>query len=457
MVVIHSQLTDRERALAWHAANSGVARLVIGTRSAIFTPMPALGLIVVDEEHDASFKQLEGGVRYSARDTALVRARMANIPLILGSATPSLESLYNSSINKYTRLCLTHKALSSTLLHYKILDLRNKAVEHGIAAPTLQLIKEHVAQGNQALIFINRRGFAPVFLCHQCGWMAECRACDSHLTWHQQRGELICHHCGAVSRVITSCPKCNSRHFVPVGVGTQRVHAYLQEQIPMAEVVRIDRDEMRNKQIFDATLQRIITGKVNIMIGTQMLAKGHHFPRVTLVVVLDADAGFYNQDFRALERLGQLLTQVAGRAGRAELPGQVVIQTYMPDHPLLNILVRAGYANFAQELLTSRAQAQLPPFAFLALIRAQGKQQEKVARFLQLAKAHLVESHSDVFGPAPAPMARKAGHHRMQLLVRAASRRQLGALLTRLRHVLSQDKLSANIRWHIDVDPADLS
>ncbi len=456
MAVIHSNLSDTERQLAWLWAQDESVKLVIGTRAAIFTPMPALGLIVVDEEHDTSLKQMEG-VRYSARDTALMRAHVRHIPIILGSATPSLESLHNCTLNKYTLLRLTQKALNSPPLHYQILDIRNQVLQHGLASATLALIKEHLEQQHQVLVFINRRGFAPVLLCHQCGWMADCRACDSHLTMHRSLGRLVCHHCGLTQSIPTQCNSCQCRELLPVGAGTQRVHEYLSAQFPSASVLRIDRDEIRKKQALDACLTRINDGDAQLIVGTQMLAKGHHFPRLTLVVVLDTDNGFYNQDFRALERLGQLLTQVAGRAGRAELPGHVVIQTYLPQHPLLNVLVQQGYNAFAQSLLIMRQQAELPPYHFLTMIRAQGKNLSNVLQFLHAVKEQLHLNDMHVLGPAPAPLARKAGQHRMQLLVKSSSRKKLKTALNLTREWLATSKINKDVRWNMDVDPMDLS
>jgi primosomal protein N' (replication factor Y) (superfamily II helicase) len=456
IAVIHSNLNESERQIAWQLAKENKVKLIIGTRAAIFTPMPALGLIVIDEEHDASLKQMEG-VRYSARDTALMRAHLANVPIILGSATPSLESMHNGKLNKYRLLRLTHKALSTTPLHYQLIDLRAQNLQHGLAISTLQVIREHLLKQNQVLVFINRRGFAPVLLCHQCGWMVDCRACDSHLTLHKQMGQMICHHCGLVERTPNYCRSCQSRELIPVGAGTQRVHEFLSTYFPDTEVVRIDRDAVRKKNSLDEHLDKIHRGEAQLIVGTQMLAKGHHFPRLSLVVVLDADAGLYNQDFRALEHLGQLLTQVSGRAGRAEQVGQVLIQTHLPNHPLLNLLIQQGYDEFADALLTTRQQAQLPPFHYLAVIRAQGKISRSVLKFLHATKDQIQTHPLTVLGPAPAPMPRKANQYRMQLLIKSPSRKILKSSLTQLREWLTNNKVSNGVRWNVDVDPMDLS
>jgi primosomal protein N' (replication factor Y) (superfamily II helicase) len=456
IAIIHSHLNDNERQQAWQLAYEDEVKLVIGTRSAVFTPMPALGLIVIDEEHDASLKQMEG-VRYHARDTALMRAFTAKVPIILGSATPSLESLHNGALKKYTLLRLNQKALSSAPLHYTIVDLRNQKLQQGLASITIATIRQHLKQQNQVLVFINRRGFSPVLLCHQCGWMADCHRCDSHLTLHHSVRRLLCHHCGCTKELPDTCPSCKSGELLPVGVGTQRVHDYLSKQFPDHVCVRIDRDEVRKKQALQKRLAEINSGEAQLIIGTQMLAKGHHFPRLTLVVVLEADNGFYNQDFRAMESLGQLLTQVAGRAGRAQFPGQVLIQTHLPQHPLLNTLIQQGYDVFAQALLSLRQKASLPPYSFMAVLRVQGVNESALLHFLQEVKKQLDTDLVKVLGPAPAPLARKADLHRMQLLLKSSSRQRLHTVLVQMCAWLTVNKPNQKVRWSIDVDPINLS
>ena len=462
MAIIHSHITDTERARAWQSAKENNIKLIIGTRAALFTPMPHLGLIIIDEEHDASLKQMDG-VRYSARDAALVRAQLHDIPIILGSATPSLESLHNCDLKKYTKLRLTHKALNNTPLHYQLIDIRNQPLKHGLADATRRVIAEYVEKNEQILIFINRRGFAPVLLCHQCGWMADCAACDSHLTFHRRAKQLICHHCGRSQDVPVHCTACKSDDLLPVGAGTQRVHQALSHQFPDANIIRIDRDEVRNTRVLHERLALIHEGTPQIIIGTQMLAKGHHFPALTLVVVLDSDAGFYNQDFRALERLGQLLTQVAGRAGRDQHPGRVLIQTHLPQHPLLNCLVQEGYDAFTQALRPLRKEAAWPPYTFLALIRAHGKTMESLLCFLNEIKAILLNTALlnnnliSVLGPAPAPLGRKAALYHMQLLVKSPARKALHAALDHLREQVKIKPIARSVRWSIDVDPIDLA
>lgn len=454
--VIHSHLNERERQHAWHLASTGYARIVIGTRAAVFTPMPDLGFIILDEEHDTSLKQMEG-VRYSARDTALMRACQANIPIMLGSATPSLESLHNAREKKYALQPLSHKALNSQALHMQIMDLRNTPLQHGLAPATLLAIERHLACGNQVLVFINRRGFSPVLLCHQCAWIANCTACSSHLTLHQDSNRLICHHCSREQQKPARCPSCHSPELVAVGAGTQRIHTFLTQQFPGVATLRIDRDAISHKGQLDTHLQSISKGEVSLIIGTQMLAKGHHFPHLTLVVMADADNGLYNPDFRALERLGQLVTQVAGRAGRAEKAGEFILQTHFPHHPLLTVLLAEGYEAFANALLAQRKEASLPPYTHLALLRAQSPDIARVLQFLNTVKHRLTPHALHILGPAPAPLALKSHQHRMQLLLKCQSRPYLQSLLTHLRNALTTEPHAKGIRWNIDVDPVDLS
>lgn len=457
MVLIHSHVNDSKRQQAWTLAQQNKVQLVLGTRSAVFTPMPKLGLIIIDEEHDLSFKQMDG-VRYSARDTALIRAYRANIPIVLGSATPSLETLHNSQTGKYQLLRLNHKAMSDTPLNYHVVDIRNQRLQHGLSPTALALMDEQLQLGHQVLVFINRRGYSPVLLCQQCGFMADCQDCDTHLTLHREDQRLVCHHCGRISLIHPICPKCSATDLLPVGSGTQRVDDYLRVYFPHISILRIDRDTVSRKKNMREYLHRIQTGEAQLIVGTQMLAKGHHFARLTLVVVLDTDNGFHNQDFRALEHLGQLLIQVSGRAGREAYPGQVVIQTYLPQHPLLSVLVQQGYEAFADALLSMRQEARLPPYTFLAMFRAQSKHQQRLIDLMHAVKQKLNQQKQlVVLGPAPAPLARKAGYHRMQLLLKASSRKLLASELTALRIHLNTSKPISGLRWNIDVDPMDLS
>ena len=456
LMVIHSQMSDSERHQAWLWAYKQQIQLVLGTRSALFTPMPQLGLIIIDEEHDASLKQMDG-VRYLARDAALMRAYLKKIPIILGTATPALESLANAEKGKYTQIILAQKALNTFPLHYQIVDLRNQHLLHGLAPATYLAIERHLANNHQIMIFINRRGFSPVLLCHACGWKAACPHCDACLTVHRAANQLLCHHCGYQQAQMSACPSCQSRELIFMGTGTQRLEEGLASVFPQANILRIDRDTVQHKQAWAEHLDQIDSGQAQLIVGTQMLAKGHHFARLTLVVILDADYGFYDPDFRALERLGQLVTQVAGRAGRADIPGEVVIQTHIPDHPLLNTLIQSGYDVFAQALLQARREAELPPFSHMALLRVQGKYPEKVLQCMHAIKQQSKPNGLLILGPAPAPLAKKAGQHRMQLLFKSGSRHLLQSYLTNLRDWFSCNKLTGGLRWSIDVDPIDLA
>lgn len=456
LVVIHSQMSDTERQQAWSWAYRQQVQLILGTRSALFTPMPKLGLIVIDEEHDTSLKQMEG-VRYLARDAALMRASMQNVPIILGTATPALESLANVDKGKYTKITLSQKALNAYPLHYQIVDLRNQTLLHGLATQTYLSIKRHLEQNNQVMIFINRRGFSPVLLCHLCGWKANCPHCDACLTVHRSANQLLCHHCGYQQTQPARCPSCHSHELIFMGSGTQRIEEDLAAVFPKTNILRIDRDAVRHKHDWEHHLTQIETGQAQLIVGTQMLAKGHHFARLSLVVILDADYGFYDPDFRALERLGQLITQVSGRAGRGDIPGEVVIQTHVPDHPLLNTLVQSGYEVFAQALLQARREAHLPPFSHMALLRVQGKYTDKVLQSLHAIKQKLSNSGLSIMGPAPAPLAKKAGQYRMQLLFKSASRQTLQTHLSLLREWIMSSSVMNGLQWSIDVDPLDLS
>jgi primosomal protein N' (replication factor Y) (superfamily II helicase) len=452
--IVHSGISDKQRHLIWQQSRANQVDIILGTRSAIFTPLTNLGIVIVDEEHDLSLKQ-QDNLRYSARDVALMRAHKAHIPIVLGSATPSLESLYNAERGKHHILYLHSKALTDDNLQYRIIDMQNHAYEHGIANVTLDIIKEHLALKQQVLVFINRRGFAPVLLCHDCGLIMDCSACDSHLTLHQHK--LICHHCGKNIIKPKCCVKCASPNLVPVGIGTQRVYEYLSTVLPETKMLRIDRDQMQKKRSFETFLQQMTEGETELIVGTQMLAKGHHFPKLSLVVILDIDASLHSPDFRALEHLGQLITQVAGRAGRAQVPGQVVLQTQTPKHALLNILVQQGYSALVKALLVLRQEAILPPFAYLTLIRAEHKVLAKPMALLQIIKNFLAEQGLYVLGPAPAPLARKAGMQRLQILVKSNDRNRMNLALTKLRTMLTSKRLVSNIHLSIDVDPCDLS
>jgi primosomal protein N' (replication factor Y) len=458
IAVLHSGLNDSQRLRAWQQAASGVARLILGTRSAIFTALKNPGLIIVDEEHDTSLKQ-QDGFRYSARDLAVWRARQLGIPVLLGSATPSLESLYNVQQGRYQLLDLPERAGKALTPTMRLLDLRGQTMRDLLSETLLDAMDAHLKQGGQILLFLNRRGFAPVLLCHACGWVAECRRCDARMTLHQHRGELRCHHCGSQRRIDAFCPSCGSSELLGIGEGTERIEQALQERFPDITILRIDRDTTRRKGELEAALSAAETGAARILLGTQMLAKGHHFPEVTLAAILDADQGLFSTDFRASERMAQLIIQVAGRAGRADKPGEVMIQTHHPDHPLLRQLVESGYPAFAQAALAERQEALLPPYASMALLRAEATSAEHPRAFLEAAQSLAEPCQSEtlqLWGPVAAPMERRAGRYRAQLLIQASHRSELQQLLKQWIPQFEAIKDSRRVRWSIDVDPVDM-
>jgi primosomal protein N' (replication factor Y) len=456
--MLHSALSDLERERAWLAASRGEAAVVLGTRSTIFTPIPKLGLVVVDEEHDLSFKQQEG-FRYSARDLALVLGRRRDCPVVLGSATPSLESLNNVTNRRYGHLRLTERAGNAQPPKLDLLDIRSVRLDGGMSPALFRLVGEELEAGNQVLLFLNRRGYAPQITCFECGWIAECRRCDARMTLHMGNRTLWCHHCGSQRRLDEQCPECKSGELHPLGQGTERLEEVLAGRYPEASIARIDRDSTRRKGSLERLLKEIHGKRHTLLLGTQMLAKGHHFPDVTLVGILDVDQGLFGADYRAGERMAQLVTQVAGRAGRAEKPGRVVIQTRHPDHPLLQTLVHQGYQPFAEEALAERSAAGLPPFSFQALMRAEASREGVANRFLDQAvdlATDLKLAGVELWGPVPAPMERRAGRYRAHLLVQAPQRsalqRLLGLWLPKVRDL----KAARQVRWSVDVDPQEM-
>jgi len=456
IALLHSGLTDRERAQAWRQAQQGGASIVVGTRSAVFTPLPKLGLILVDEEHDLSFKQ-QDGFRYSARDVAVIRAREERVPIVLGSATPSLECLYNVQQGRYRHLSLPARAGAATSPTLRVIDVRRQPMRGPISRAMLDAMTHHLAAGHQVLLFLNRRGFAPTLLCHGCGWIARCTRCDSHLTLHQNSRQLRCHHCGAERPLVETCPECAGSELRAVGAGTERVEEILAELFPDIGIARVDRDSTRRVGALETLFEGIHALRYRILIGTQMLAKGHHFPGVTLVGVLNTDQGLVSADFRAGERMAQLIVQVAGRAGRGERAGEVLIQTHFPDHPLLRVLLVSGYAAFAQAALLERQEARLPPYSYLALMRAEAPQSEAPQRFLNEAKeAAAVARGVQLLGPVPAPMEKRAGRYRAQLLVQCNNRTTLHRFLDEWLPRVEALKVSRQVRWSLDVDPQEL-
>lgn len=458
IAAFHSGLTDRERLNAWLAARDGTAAIVIGTRSAIFTPLARPGLIVVDEEHDLSFKQ-QDGFRYNARDLAVVRANRLRVPIVLGSATPSLESLYNVERRGYIHLKLPQRAAAAQMPRAQILDIRSKPLYGGLSDALLLRMCQHLDDGGQVLVFLNRRGFAPALLCHACAWVASCNRCDTRLTFHLREGRLRCHHCGHERPLPKVCPSCRSDELCAVGQGTERLERELTDRFPDIGIVRIDRDSTRRKGAMARLLDSAHRGEGRILIGTQMLAKGHHLPDVSLVAIIDADQGLFGTDFRATERLAQQIIQVAGRAGRAERPGEVVIQTHHPEHPLLHSLLRDGYAALARQLLDERREMALPPYASLALLRAEATAADAPLTFLDDARrraAELAVPGVELLGPIPAPMERRAGRYRAHLLMQAARRQDLHRLLEQWVSALGAIKSSRRVRWSLDVDPMEM-
>ena len=457
VIALHSGLSERERLDAWLYAKNGMAKIIIGTRSAIFTPFANLGLIIVDEEHDLSFKQ-QDGFRYHARDLAVMRAQANRIPIVLGSATPSLESLHNAAQGRFQHLRLLERAGIAKLPVFEIIDIRKKLLDEGLSPALLDAMREHLNRGEQVMLFLNRRGFAPVLMCHACGWMVECKRCDTRMTYHQNPPRLHCHRCEGQRSMIKNCEHCQERQLQPVGLGTERLETVLEKHFSNLSIARIDRDSMQRKGALEALLARVHSGEHHILIGTQMLAKGHHFPNVTLVAIVDTDGGFFSSDFRALERMGQLILQVSGRAGREEKAGKVMIQTHHPHHPLLQTLLTEGYAAFAKNILQERQQTLLPPYSFSVLFRAEAHQLSRAMEFLQEIKNKTKNTKDKmlVSGPVPAPMARKAGYHRSQLFFQAQTRSILQNFLRKILPEIDNIKSKQKVRWSVDVDPLEI-
>ncbi len=457
---LHSGLNDNERARVWAAAARGQARVIVGTRSAVFTPLPQAGLLIVDEEHDGSYKQ-QDGIRYHARDFALVRGKALDVPVVLGSATPSLESLHNARAGRYTHLRLQQRAGDARPPAVRVFDVRKRPLQDGLSPEVLAGIDQHLRAGNQVLVFKNRRGYAPVLLCHDCGWTAPCSRCSTPLhttpmTVHGAGRRLQCHHCGARAPVPLACPDCASLALQPQGIGTERLEERLLQLFPDFPVLRIDRGTTARRDALEQTLATL-GAQPGILVGTQILAKGHDLPRLTLVVVVGIDEGLFSADFRASEKLAQQLIQVAGRAGRADRPGEVWLQTHHPDNALLHTLVNGGYHAFADAELAQREAAGFPPFAHLALIRAEARQVEHANAFLATVKRAVPDaSPVECYGPMPAPMPRRAGFQRTQLLLSATQRRALHGLLDTLMPQAYPLPQARRVRWSLDVDPMDL-
>ena len=453
---LHSGLSEKTRLANWQAAQSGQARLVLGTRLAVFTELPELALIIVDEEHDSSFKQ-QDGLRYSARDVAIFRASQRGVPIVLGSATPSLESYHNARSGRYTLLALTQRASAAAQLpEVRLINVNQTTLHQGISENLLREIALRIARREQSLVFINRRGYAPVLMCGCCGWLSDCKHCAGKMVLHLKDQRLRCHHCGYQVRVPHVCPDCGNADLHPVGSGTQRVEALLQERFPEARILRVDRDSTRNKRAWQTMREQIHANEVDILIGTQMLAKGHDFPELTLVGVLNPDSALYSSDFRAAEKLYAQLVQVSGRAGRADKAGNVIIQTAFPDHPLYLALQNHDFNGFAATQLAERQMAGFPPYMFQAMLRAEGKIESEVYDYLNRARAAAVAlgREVEVLGVVPAALARRANHLRAQLLVQTHSRRAMQEFLRAWQPAL--DALpQTKLRCTLDIDPLE--
>lgn len=461
IALIHSGLNDSERLASWTAARQGEASIIIGTRSAIFAPLLNPGIIIVDEEHDLSYKQQEG-LRYSARDLAVLRGKLEQIPVILGSATPSLESLHNAQLGRYQILRLCQRSNNTSLPSIQLLDIRRQTLQFGLAPQLVEQIKNHLELKNQVLVFINRRGFAPVLLCQQCGWTADCPRCHARYILHKAPAHLHCHHCNGTTNIPEHCKACQSAALTPLGAGTERIEEGLALLFPDTPLIRIDRDSTQRKHSFKEKLAEVHNGSPLLLLGTQMLAKGHHFPHVTLVAIINADSGFLSADFRGPERMAQLITQVAGRAGRAEKPGHVVLQSHQPHHPALQKLLQQGYAALCDDLLKERQEAQLPPYTFAALFRAEAHQRDLCFTFLEEASAlfdqnDLAKHHVELLGPIPAPMEKRAGRYRAQLLLQSTQRKALHQALKDKLPLIEEIKITRKVRWSLDIDPVDFN
>ena len=454
--VIHSALTDKQRLIAWQQSREGEAAIIIGTRSALFTPMKYPGIIVLDEEHDSSFKQQEG-VGYHARDLAVMRGNLEDIPVILGSATPSLETLNNALSGRYQHLELTNRAGVAQKVRQGIIDIRDQPLKAGLSSALINEIRIHLDAGNQVLLFLNRRGYAPALLCHECGHLHECDRCDAFFTLHQGLGEIRCHHCGNQYAIPRQCHQCGSTMLAGQGIGTEQLEQTLQQLFPKYPVIRIDRDSTRRKGSLESHLTSIHKGEYKVLVGTQMLAKGHHFPDVTLVGLLDVDGALFSADFRAPERFGQLYTQVAGRAGRAAKPGTVLLQTHQADNPVLREILHKGYAEFARNQLQERKQALLPPAWNMVLVKAEAHNAIDADALLNEFAQRLPQNEQcEVIGPMPAPMDKKAGKFRRHLMFQAQSRPMLQKVFEQALIEVEQLSISKKCRWSVDRDPQDL-
>lgn len=455
VVLSHSGINDKQRKQAWCLAQSGEVDVIIGTRSAVFMPLKRPGLLIIDEEHDSAYKQ-QDGLRYHARNILLMRAKNLNIPIVLGSATPSLESLYQAKLGKYQLLKLEKRAGNATLPKVWLNDL--SITPQAVISQELQVkIQQHLQKQQQVLLFINRRGFAPVLMCHSCQWQAQCKNCDAKLVVHQQRQQLFCHHCGLIQRLPTNCPNCHAEDLNTHGAGTEKIEQLLQKLFPETPILRIDRDTTQTVNAFENLFQPIRDGQSAILVGTQMLAKGHDFHKVTLVGILDADQGLFSADFRASEYLAQSIVQVTGRAGRGAIQGEVLIQTRQISHPFWDQVLAQDYGKLAETLLTERINMQLPPASFWAIWRAESPYAEQAMRLLQeIANQLGSQNQVQIMGPVPALMEKRAGRYRAQLVFSSQSRNTLHRLIDEAMDNISRSKLARKVRWSVDIDPIEL-
>jgi primosomal protein N' (replication factor Y) len=460
VLLLHSALTDSERSNAWLQAARGEPAVILGTRSAVFTPLPSLGLVIVDEEHDPSFKQ-QDGFRYHARDLAVMRANRNQVPIVLGSATPSLESMLNVRNGNYQLLRLSQRAGAAAMPVVNLVDQRTHALNDGLSPPMIAAIKDRLAKSEQSLLFLNRRGYAPVIMCRACGWTQSCPRCDAHMIVHQHKNLLRCHHCGSETPLPERCPSCDAEELKPIGEGTERVERALNKLFPGARIDRVDRDTTARKGSLEQKLEDIRECKVDIIIGTQMLSKGHDFPNITLVGVLNADQGLYGADFRGPEHLIQQVMQVSGRAGRADRSGEVLIQTWHPDHAAFKALVNHDYDMFVDAALQERQQAGFPPYTYFALLRAEATERGRALQFLNKARnlgVPIAENNNalELFDALNAPMEKRAGRYRAQLLLKSTTRPALHQCLSGWLPLIDELPEARKVRWSLDVDPMDM-
>ena len=458
IAIQHSGISNSERLKYWQDAKTGKAKIILGTRSAVWTPLLNPGIYIVDEEHDLSYKQ-HSGFQYSARDLMLVRAMRDDVPAILGSATPSLETINNAEENRYVHLVLPKRAGVAKQPKYRLFDIQNKKMSGPLSVMLIDEIDKNLKLNNQVLLFLNRRGYSTHLYCHHCGWKAQCDRCEMPLTYHKSNDRLNCHHCGSSKKNVNKCPLCKSK-LLRLGHGTERLEEVLLKKFPRSKIARIDRDTTQKKDSMENFLNRVHSGDIDILVGTQMIAKGHHFPNVTLAVIVDADRGLFSTDFRATERLAQLFMQVSGRTGRGKKKGTVIVQTYNPRHPLFHNLIKHGYNYLAKSLLKERKLSSLPPYSYMALLRAEAHNIEQVKHFIKNASTKLKQLSGNTllqFGPVPALIEKQGGRFRYQLIIQAKNRKLLHAHLDEWLQKIEKMKNSKKVRWSLDIDPQDMN